>query len=153
MKRLRVWSAAVIVSIAMGGVYGFLLERTVSWLSRGYRYCPEDPLFALGLRAGLLTGTVLAACAVIGTREPVALRRLAFAVLGLASAVTGTAIALAAMAYVAAKSGVLQSGEYPLPGSARHAVCCGMEWGSAIGLVGASLAATTMLWLGRKART
>lgn len=128
----------------LGGWFGDLIHR-VSW---DYIVVPED-YRALGLRLGLLAGTILAAALVVGERPlpPVGKVAAAIATLGVVAAVV---VAVGGWASVALfEAGRLDTSTWVLPNPRRHALFLGLHRGVHLGPVLGALVAGTFVWRSR----
>jgi len=151
MKSLAAWLLAVATSTLAGALLGRALGEVLFQINLDEVVAPAAYGIE-GMRYGLLAGTWLGACAVVGRRSVPPIGRVGFA-LGVAVAVAlGSAIGAAAGAYVLARAGWLT-----IPGSMKGLVghpyrllfCYGLQAGAMAGGAAGALAGGALLWLSR----
>jgi len=154
MRSLAAWFVAVATSALAGWLMGRGLGEALFHINLDELIAPAGYGIA-GLRYGLLAGTWLGACAVVGRRTMPPLARVLLAVGAAVAATLVAAIGAAAGAYVLGRVGWLT-----IPGSMKGLVghpyrllfCYGLQAGAIAGGAAGALAGGAMLWLSRGRR-
>ena len=154
MKGFTRWAIAVFFTALAGGALGWTLGASLSWLDRDQMFLVRH-FAAKGLRAGLLIGTFLGACAVVGQRESARASHVLLGGVAISLSVVAASLAAAAAAYVLGRAGMIS-----LPREIGRQVghpyrllfCYGLQWGAVAGAAVGGLGGGVFLWRSRARR-
>ena len=151
MKRICAWLVTIIIGVAAASCFGFALQESIRWISNDYLYVDDAANLSISIRGGFLAAAVLAACVVIGDREPASGRRVVLAVLLITFGTVASASAVGFLGAALAHFGLLSTGEASLSACRRSAFCYSLQFGSVLGGVLFGAISAVYLLVGRRA--